>query len=67
MCVGGRYRLQHTCNVSIVNILGGCIVLIIIYVYTHIIIILGNTSEWGIYAWEHGEGGLRRVGTKGNL
>ena len=50
--------------------LGGSIVLIYISVYTHIIISLGNTSECGIYAWEHGgEGGLVRVGgeAKGNL
>ena len=25
-------------------------------IYTHIIIILGNTSEGGTYAWEHGGG-----------
>ena len=37
-------------------------------IYTHIIIILGNTSEGGTYAGSMGEGGLVRVGgAKGNL
>ena len=58
------HLLIHTCNVTIDRCrlqhmqcfycMGGSIVLIYISVYTHLILSLGNTSECGIYAWEHG-------------